>query len=146
MTLDDFLKFLGGISPVLLLVIGAWLKRRADRAINDKTHADAELLRTTADKVKAETDTLFLSNAAKLVEEFRRQQAEKDELTADRLATSREKISTLETRVVRMEDSFSRLRAVLATHGVWDANALVDLRRTIDAKYPEPPRLPETLE
>jgi peptidoglycan hydrolase CwlO-like protein len=145
MSLDDFLKLLGGLSPVLLLLIGAWLKKRADRAINDKAKADAELSRMTAEKVKAETDSLFLANAAKLVDEFRQQQAEKDALTADKLATSREKITTLESRVVRMEESFSRLRAVLATHGVWDANALVDLRRA-QPTYPEPPRLPENLE
>lgn len=145
MSLDDFLKTLGALSPVLLLVIGAWLKKRSDQAMNLKAEADAEVSRMTADKVKAETDSLFLANAVKLVDEFRQQQAEKDAVAADKMATSREKIVSLESRVNRMEESFSRLRAVLATHGVWDANAIVDLRR-ITPEYPEPPRLPEKLD
>lgn len=145
MTSDDLLKLMGAVSPVLLLVIGAWLKRRSDKAIDAKTNADAQVSRVTADKVKAETDSYFLQNAVRLVDEFKKYQAEKDEMTAEKIATGKEKIATLETRVSRMEESFSRLRAVLATHGVWDANALVDLRVT-RPDYPEPPRLPETLE
>lgn len=142
MAIDNFLRVLGALSPVLLLVLGAWLKKRADRAINAKNQADAMVSEVTAAKVKAETDTLFLSNAVKLVDEFKKNQAEKDELTAERIAASAEKAQGLEQRIVRMEERFSRLRAILATHGIWDASALIDLR-IVRPDYPEPPRLPD---
>lgn len=145
MTLTEMLAVFAGASPVLLLLIGAILKRRTDRAINEKTEAEALVAEATADKVKAETDSFFLANAVKLVDEFKKNQAEKDAMYTEKIATNHEKISALTARIIRMEEGFTRLRATLATHGVWDATALIDLR-ALKPDYPEPPRLPQSLE
>lgn len=145
MKIQEILAIVGAISPVLLLVIGALLKRRADKAVEEKTRAEAVVAEATANRTRAETDSIFLTNAVKLVDEFKKNQAEKDAIYTEKLATSKEKIAGLESRVNRMEEGFSRLRAALATHGVWDAAALVDLRAT-KPEYPQPPPLPESLE
>lgn len=134
MTVGDFLTVIGAISPVILLVLGAYFKRRLDAATAEKTEAEADVAQATAQKVSAESDSLVLSNAKLLIAEARAVQAEKD-------AIKDERISQLNVRVNRMEERFGRMRAALATHGVWDAAALIDLR-TIKPEYPEPPVVP----
>lgn len=141
-TLDGFLKVLGASTPVLLLVLTAVLKRRHDRAMADKTDAEAHLSRVTADKTRQETAGFVLDQAARLVDEFREYQAEKDIMAAEKIAASEGKLQVLSERVGRMEEYFSRLRAALATHGTWDAAALVQLREIHD-DYPDPPGIPK---
>lgn len=131
MTLTNVLAILGAVSPVLLLLLGAYVKRRLDQATVVKTEAEADVQQATALKVSAEHEGVVLANAKLLIAEARAVQAEKD-------AIKDERISQLNSRVGKMEERFTRMRAALATHGVWDAAALVDLR-TMKPEYPEPP-------
>lgn len=134
MTLTSMLAIIGAISPILLLILGAYLKRRLDQAAANKTDAEADVASMTAMKIGAEHDSVVLANAKLLIAEARAVQAEKD-------AIKDERITQLNSRVGRMEERFSRMRAALATHGVWDAAALIDLRQ-IKPEYPEPPPVP----
>lgn len=134
MTLTNVLAILGALSPVLLLLLGAYVKRRLDQATVNKTEAETDVAEATALKVSAEHEGVVLANAKLLIAEARMVQAEKD-------AIKDERISQLNVRVNRMEERFTRMRAALATHGVWDASALVDLR-AIKPEYPAPPPVP----
>lgn len=145
MTLGDALQTLGVLSPILLVIMGAVLKRRLDRATAEKTLAEARVQEAQEGKTRQESAGLVIDHASRLISEFRVYQAEKDKLNAERLAVAEARGKSMEERMSRMEESFSRLRAVLATHGVWDAAALVELRRTSD-NYPEPPPLPQSLD
>jgi hypothetical protein len=144
MTLGDALQILGGVSPVLLVVMGGVLKRRLDRATAEKTFAEARAQDAQEDKTRQEAAGLVVDYASRLVNEFRVYQAEKDKLNAERLAAAEQRGRSIDERMNRMEEAFSRLRAVLATHGVWDAAALVELRQ-IHKEYPEPPPLPQSI-
>lgn len=145
MTLNEALQILGAMSPILLIVIAAVLKRRLDKAQADKTKAEARVQLATEDKTRQEAAGLVLDHASRLIKEFREYQAEKDGLAAERIAVAEARGRSIEERISRMEEAFSRLRAVLATHGVWDAAALVDLRHT-HKDYPSPPPLPKSLD
>lgn len=135
------LLWLSGISPILVLLLGAWLKRALDKATVDKTGADAEAARASAAKTRAESDSIVLASARALIEQAKAQQAERDAHAAEKAAVSEERIRTLTNRLNRMEDHFARMRSALATHGVWDASALVDLREH-KPDYPSPPPFP----
>lgn len=134
MNVDDLLKLLGALSPFLLLGGGFLVNRRINAANAAKTAAEARLAEATADKTDADVQSAIIANTKNLLTEARLVQAEKD-------AVKDERISVLVDRVGRMENRFESLRAVLATHGVWDAAALVDLRAH-KPDYPEPPPFP----
>ena len=145
MKLTDALSIVGAVSPILLVVLAAVLKRRIDRATADKTLAEARVQEATEYKTRQETAGLVVDHASRLINEFRAYQSEKDTLAAERLSAAEARGRSVEERMSRMEESFSRLRAVLATHGVWDTAALVELRHT-HKDYPEPPPLPQSLD
>src|SRR4051812_5027401 len=129
MKASDALQIAGVLSPFLLIALGAVLKRRIDRATAEKTIAEARVQTAQEDKTRQEAAGLVVDYASRLISEFRVYQAEKDKLAAERLSAAEARGISMEERMSRMEEAFSRLRAVLATHGVWDAAALIDLRR-----------------
>lgn len=141
---STILAILGGISPILLVVVTAYMKRRGDEAIAAKTDAEARVQDALVVKTRQETAGFVIDHAARLVDEFREYQTEKDQLAAEKVAAAGAEIRNLKGRVGAMEDAFNRLRTVMATHGVWDAAALVELRTTRE-DFPEPPPLPKSL-
>jgi hypothetical protein len=156
--LATVLTVFGAISPVLLVVVTAILKRRGDRAIEAKTHAEAKVAHALEQKTFAEAKVqmaveqktrqeaagFVLDHATRLVDEFREYQMEKDALASQKQAVAESEINNLKGRVSRMEDVLTRMRVVIATHGVWDAAALIDLRNS-KPDYPEPPPLPKSI-
>lgn len=134
MTLDELLKWLGALSPFLLLAVGWIVNRRLTHASAEKAAAEARLADAHADKANVDVQNIIIANTKELLAEARAVQAEKD-------AVKDERISQLTGRVGRMEGRFEALRAALATHGVWDAAALIDLR-TDKPDYPPPPPFP----
>lgn len=135
MTLDLFLKWVGGLSPFLLLAGGWLVNRRVTAANAAKAVAEAKLTEANIDKTAMDVQATILANTKSLLAEARTVQAEKD-------AVKDERIAVLTGRVGRMEGRFEMLRTVMATHGVWDATALVDLRG-IKPDYPAPPPIPQ---
>lgn len=134
MTGDELLRWIGSVMPFVLL-IGGWLvNKRLQRANAEKVAAEARLAEANADKTDAEVQSAIIANTKALLAEARLVQAEKD-------AVNQEKIAALMGRVGRMENRFDSLRTALATHGVWDAAALIDLRAH-KPNYPEPPPWP----
>ncbi len=144
MQITTVLQIVGAASPFVLLIVGAVLKRRLDAAQADKTKAEAHVQDAIEAKTRQEAAGLVIDHASKLIDEFREYQSEKDKLAAERLAAEETRSSLIEKRMARMEEAFSSLRAVLATHGVWDAAALVELRH-VRKDYPAPPPLPDSL-
>lgn len=134
MTTDDLLKALGAASPFLLLIGGWLINRRVQRANAAKTDAEARLAEANADKASIDVQQVILANTKSLLAEARGVQEMKD-------AIAQERISVLTQRTSRLEGRFEALRTALATHGVWDAAALIDLR-AVKADYPEPPPFP----
>lgn len=135
MQADDALKWIGAASPFLLLLGGWIVNRRMQRASAGQAEAEARLAQAAADKTGADVQTVILANTKELLAEARAVQAEKD-------AIKDERISQLTGRVGRMESRFENLRTALATHGVWDAAALIDLRQVKGDDYPPPPPFP----
>lgn len=134
MTRTEWLAWVGAVSPFVLLIGGWMVNRRLQVANAAKTAAEARLAEAQTDKTDAEVQSAIIANTKALLAEARTVQAEKD-------AINQERISTLVERVDRMENRFQSLRTALATHGVWDAAALIDLR-AIKPQYPEPPPFP----
>lgn len=134
MTADQLLQTLGAVSPFLLLIGGYLFNKRLRRAEADKTAAEARLAAASADKTDADIQGAIIANTKALLAEARTVQAEKD-------AMNQERVNTLVGRVGRMENRFENLRTALATHGVWDAAALIDLRAQ-KPDYPDPPPFP----
>lgn len=145
MTLQGALAILSGVSPLLLIVVGWFLKRRLDDATANRTNAEAGVQKAVEDKTSQEAAGLVITHATQLIEQFKDYQAERDKLAAERIAAGEADRASLSWRVSRMEESFSRLRALLAAHGIWDATALVELRQA-NKDYPEPPPLPQSIE
>ncbi len=134
MTSDDILKLIGAASPVILLVGGWLINRRLQRANAAKAAAEARLAEAGVDKAATDVQSTIIANTKALLAEARTVQAEKD-------AIAQERIKVLTERTGRLEGRFESLRVALATHGVWDAAALIDLR-AVHPKYPEPPPFP----
>jgi len=135
------LAWIGALSPIILLGLGAYFKRALDRATVAKTRAEAQERLAAAGKTRAESESIVLANTKALIEQAKAQQLERDAMSSEKLAVAQVQIKGLTGRVGRMEEHFTRLRAALATHGVWDSAALVDLRE-IKPEYPEPPDIP----
>lgn len=131
MTADDTLKWLAALLPFIVLAGGWVVNRRITRANADKTAAEARLAEASIDRAATDVQATILANTKALLDEARAVQAEKDAIKGERIAT-------LIERVNRVENRFENLRTVLATHGIWDAAALVDLRET-KPDYPAPP-------
>lgn len=144
-TVDGLLKILGALSPIILLLMTAVLKRRYDRALAAKTEAETSVQQAVTEKTRAEIGTIVIDQASRLVDEFKELQNAKDQLAAERQAASDARLSVLGERVNRMEEYFARLRAALAVHGTWDAAALVELKER-HPDYPSPPTIPDTVE
>jgi hypothetical protein len=134
MAVDDILKWLGALSPFLLLAGGWAINRRLQRANAEKVAAEARLADANVDRANVDVQNLIIANTKELLAEARAVQNEKD-------AIKDERIGQLTGRVNRMESRFEALRTALATHGVWDAAALIDLR-TAKPDYPPPPPFP----
>lgn len=134
MTSDDLLKLIGSVSPFVLLVGGWLVNRRLQRSNAAKAAAEAKLAEASADKASIDVQAVILANTKSLLAEARGVQAEKD-------AIAQERIAVLTQRTTRLESRFESLRTALATHGIWDAAALIDLR-TSKPDYPSPPPFP----
>lgn len=137
MSADDLLKWSGGILPFVVL-LGGWLvNRQLNRANAEKTQAEARLAEANVDRAATDVQATILANTKSLLDEARALQNEKDAIKGERIAT-------LVERVNKVENRFEALRTILASHGIWDATALVDLRET-KPDYPEPPPLDKYL-
>lgn len=139
--MQNALAALGAASPFLLLVGGWLVNRRLQRATAertaaeaDRTAAEARLAEANAEKASMDVQGVILANTKSLLAEARVVQTEKD-------AIAQERLSVLTDRTNRLESRFEALRTALATHGVWDAAALIDLR-AVNPEYPEPPPFP----
>lgn len=134
MNTTQALAWLGGISPFAAIGGGYLVNRRIQRANAAKTLAEARLAESNANKTDTDIQSTIIANTRTLLAEARTVQAEKD-------AIKDERIGSLVGRVKRMEDRFDAMRTALATHGVWDAAALIDLRQE-KPDYPGPPPWP----
>lgn len=136
MNADEILKWIGAVAPFLLLGGGYLVNRRLQRANAAKAAAEARLAEAGADKTQVDVQAAIINNTKLLLAEARAVQMEKD-------AVKDERIAMLTGRTSRLESRFEALRTALATHGVWDAAALVDLR-DMKPDYPAPPPFPMT--
>lgn len=134
MTSDEILKWLGATLPFVVLFGGWVVNRHIQKANAAKTEAEARLAEAGVDKAAVDVQHVILANTKELLAEARAVQAEKD-------AVKDERITQLTGRVGSMERRFESLRTSLATHGVWDAAALIELRDQ-RPDYPEPPPFP----
>lgn len=134
MNAAQILAALGAASPFLLLIGGWLINRKLQQANAGKAAAEARLAEANAEKVSIDVQAVILANTKNLLTEQRVVQTEKD-------AIAQERISVLTDRTNRLEGRFEALRTALATHGVWDAAALIDLR-TVKPDYPDPPPFP----